>query len=374
MRNAKGRTPELMRKYGLFLFLGLLFLSPVSAEPPSQGRALFVTVLQDPQVLSSRKAIQNLVHFAKKARMQDLFIQVYRANKAWFSSKVGDSTPYQENLKRLGEDSFQLLIEEAHRAGLKVHAWINLLSLSANQNAPLLKKYGPEILTQNLKEKKTLEDYKIDSQYFLEPGDPRVREELSNLVGEILAAYPALDGIQFDYVRYPDRNPFYGYTEINLKRFEEATGLKNPDESQEIWKDWRRDQVTKLLEILDRKARSHRPNLRVSATGCMPYIRAFHEAFQDWPSWLTDRRVDFVTAMSYVRTSEEFERYVTDLKKRVPDFKKVILAVGAYKLMDSPEEFKKEFRFCEASGAGGCVILHYGSLLEATELQEPLRP
>src|SRR3989338_5962617 len=158
-------------------------------------RGLFVSVIQDPPVLSSREEIKNLIVFAKKTNVKTLYVQIYRANKAWFSSTVADQEPYETCFKNLSEDPFTLLIKEAHASGIEVHAWLNLLSLSANEQAPLLKKYGTEILTRNLKKKRKLKDYKIDDQYFLEPGDLRVREALSALVGEIFTAYPDLDGL-----------------------------------------------------------------------------------------------------------------------------------------------------------------------------------
>ncbi len=140
-------------------------------------------MIQEPPVLSSRQEISDLISFAKKNHIQILFVQIYRANQSWFPSKVADQKPYEICFKNLSQDPFQFLIKEAHASGIEVHAWLNLLSLSANEDAPLLKKYGPEILTRNLKEKRTLKDYKIDEQYFLEPGDPRVREALAMIVG-----------------------------------------------------------------------------------------------------------------------------------------------------------------------------------------------
>ena len=362
-----------MKKHLLLYFLCLLFifLPPVKSQPLLQ-RGLFVSVIQDPPVLSSREEIEKLIHFTKKARIQILFVQIYRANKAWFPSKISNSAPYEASLKSVSEDPFALLIREAHASGIKVHAWINLLSLSGNGDAKLLKKYRTEILTRNLKKKKSLEDYKIDNQYFLEPGDLRVREELSGIVEEILRTYPALDGVQFDYIRYPDKNPAYGYTKINVERFKKATGLKRVEEDSRIWKDWKRDQVTGLLELLVKKTRAIRPDIQISTTGCMPYSRAYHEAFQDWPSWLERHLVDFVTIMSYIKSVPEFERYMTDAKKKVSDFSKVNIAIGAYALEQSPGTFKEEFQLCEKIGGGACVVLHYGSLLENPALASSL--
>jgi uncharacterized lipoprotein YddW (UPF0748 family) len=318
-------------------------------------RGLFVTVVQEPVILSSREEVEKLVDFAVKARVDELFVQIYYAGR-----RVPE------------EDVFAFLIKKAHAAGIKVHAWLNILSLGSNKDALILKKYGPDILTRNRKAKRSIEDYRIDGQYFLEPGDERVREALSGVVGDVVRAYPDLDGVQFDYIRYPDTNPAYGYTAENMERYKKATGCQAIGECDKAWKEWKRDQVTGLLDILGNKARSINPGIQVSATGCMPYVRAYYEAFQDWPRWVDSGIVDFVTIMSYSPYPDEFGRWIAKAKGKVKDFRKVNIGLGAYKLAGSPGIFEKEFRTSEASEAGGVVIFHYGSLCEDPALADIL--
>jgi len=217
--------------YILFMIFGFA-RTATCQDSPQLG--LYVMAEQDPSVLSSRKEILKLVNLAKKCHIKMLFIQIYRGNQAWFPSALADSSPYNSCLKNISEDPFQILIKAAHAQGIQVHAWLNMLSLSTNKDSLLLKKYGSDVLTRNLKEKTSLADYKIDNQYFLEPGDPRVREELSRIIEEILITYPNLDGVQFDYLRYPDKNPAYGYTKINIGRFKKATGLEKIEENSLI--------------------------------------------------------------------------------------------------------------------------------------------
>jgi uncharacterized lipoprotein YddW (UPF0748 family) len=365
------------KTFRLFLCALFVFSVPAQGELLTQRvsgahRGLFVSLIQNPPTLSSREEILKLVGFAKKAGIRVLFVQIYRANQAWFPSKVGDSAPYEAARKTLGEDPFALLIREAHGVGIEVHAWLNMLSLSANENAPLLKKYGPGILTRNLEEKKTLEDYKIDSQYFLEPGDTRVRKELVLVVEEIVRTYPALDGVQFDYIRYPDSHPRYGYTKINMERFKKSTGLKKIKEGSRAWNDWKRAQVTELLKLLIQKARALRPDIQVSATGCMSYARALHEAFQDWPSWVNKGLVDFVTVMNYSADPAEYERWNAVALGKVSAPEKLYFGVPAYKLVKTPEIFKTEWRSCDKSGGALCAVFHYGSLLENPDLKKPV--
>jgi len=356
----------------VIILCALFFFQSPAAGGEDLVRALFVSVIQDPPVLSSRESIDALVEYAKKARVKILFVQIYYANKAWFASKIADPGPYEACLKNVSEDPLALLIKKAHESGIEVHAWLNMLSLNNNKDSFLLKKYGTGILTRNRKEKHSVEDYMIDHQYFLEPGDMRVRAELCDIVGEVLQAYPGLDGVQFDYIRYPDTKPAYGYTEANIERFKAAMGCIPPGECSKAWKDWKRSQVTELLAALAEKAHSVRPGIRVSATGCMPYVRAYYEAFQDWPSWLDRGLVDFVTIMNYSSSPSEFERWIVKTKTRVADFKKVSICLPAYKLVNSSAVFDQELCACERSGCGGYVVFHYGSLLEDPALAKLL--
>jgi len=357
-----------------FLACAVLCACELYAKP-IQKRGLFVSLIQTPPVLTSRADIQRLVDFAHAQHVHVLFVQIYRSGQAWFPSAHADSSPYEKAKKDIGEDPLEILIRAAHARGIEVHAWLNLLTLSANADAPILKKYGIEILTQKPgPEKKTLSDYKIDNQYFLEPGDLRVRDELAQIVEEITRNYSALDGIQLDYIRYPDAKPFYGYTPQNIARFKAAKGeAVLAQESNLAWKDWRRDQVTELVALLRQRALKMNPKLQFSTTGCAPYIRALEEAFQDWPKWQKEGLADFVTVMTYPKTVAEFKKQLEGLKRRGIDFSKLNIAIGAYKLLEQPKIFKNQFKVCEASGARGCVVFHYGNLLEQPKLVSALK-
>ena len=368
MSQIKRKKFYLLHKFVLLVLSSIcVFSIPARCDEPV--RALFVSVVQDPPVLSSREEITKLIDLSKKAHIKILFVQIYRADQAWFLTKIADPAPYKESFKNVLEDPLALLIKQAHREGIEVHAWLNLLSLAKNTNANFLKKYGTDILTQNLQQKKRLEDYKIDEQYFLEPGDPRVKKDLTKIVKEILRTYPELDGIQFDYIRYPDMKPHYGYTKVNEQRFMKATGLKIIDEESPVWKDWKRKQVTELLAGLVKATRSLRPHIQVSTTGCMPYVRAYYEAYQDWPTWISQGLVDFVTIMSYSPDVKEFERTILMAKTKVKDISKIKIGVGAYRFVNSPKIFEAEFRSCEKMG-GTCAVFHYGSLLENSEMKD----
>ncbi len=335
------------------------------------GRGLFVSVIQDPPVLNDRAAIEELIRFSVRSRVKVLFVQVYRANKSWFPSRVADPEPYRVSFQKTGTDALALLIRKAHAEGIEVHAWFNVLSLSTNEDAPVLKKYGSGILTRNTAPKNSIRDYRIDNQYFLEPGDPRVGHFLSEVVAEALRAHPDLDGVQLDYIRYPDTHPAYGHTAVNLARFRKATGLPEAHEEDPVWKQWKYDQVTSLVKRLRGVALKIHPGIRFSTTGLMPYSRASLEAFQDWKQWLDTGLADFVTLMCYTDDMTAFKKYLANAGKTI-ELKRVNIAIAAEKLHRHPEVFREQLEACEEASPRACVMLHYGDLSENPALAEPL--
>jgi len=360
-----------MKKFFILVFCAVV-LFPASAHCEIENRCLLVAQLDDPSVLASRNGIAKIIATAKKCKLNTLFIQVYRGNHAWFESKTGDCNHYQECLKGVGSDPLALLTKQAHLQNIKVYAWLNLLSIGNNPQALILKKHGNNILTRNRGLKVTTKDYKIGDQYFLEPGDPTVRRELSQLVEELTTTHSDLDGILFDYIRYPDTKPDYGYTPSNIARFKTAHPGIKADKDSPAWQNWKREQVNGLLELLSEKARSVHPGIAIAATGCAPYTRAYYEAFQDWPSWANSNIVDFVLLMSYPATLPDFAKDVKDAKAKVKDIKKLCIALPAYKLKKSPEIFFQQLAEAKRSGAGGYAVFHYDSLIECPDLTKPL--
>ncbi len=356
----------------VFFFAFLLLYPYLAYSDESIRPGLFVSVIDKRPVLNSREEITELIKFAKKSGIKTLFVQFYRANKAWFPTKASDTSFYRDSLNSVGEDAFALLIRSAHQQGIEVHAWLNLLSLSANKDAPILIKYGLDILTRNVELKRDLEDYKIDNQYFLEPSDPRVKRELLIIISDLLKKYPELDGIQFDYIRYPDSHPFYGYSRHNMELFKRSTRIKDIKEEDPVWKQWKRDNVTRLLTALVKKVRAIRPRMHISTTGCVSYSRSYHEAFQDWPLWVNTGLVEFVTMMNYPADLPEYEKNINVLKTKVNDFKKVNIAVGAYKFIKTPDVFYQQYEVCKKAGARSCVVFYYGNIQENPALGQLL--
>ena len=222
----------------IFLFITLLFglipqTNAFSSEKIKLG--VWVTVFAPQKILYSQENADRMIEICRKSGINQIYLQIYRANKAYYDSNIADRKPFETMKASAGCDMVQYIIEQAKKNDIEVHAWINLLSLARNENAGILKKYGKSILTldQNGNPSsitgKAPDDFIREGQIFLEPGDWRVKEYLLDITEEITRKYPALSGLHLDYIRYPVAVPFapgsrfnnpaisYGYSDVNIK-------------------------------------------------------------------------------------------------------------------------------------------------------------
>src|SRR5262245_60994244 len=116
-------------------------VSPVSATPSPtpkpetetrETRALWVKRT----TMVSQESVRELVRRAKEGSFTDLIVQVRGRGDAYYESSI---EPRAEALTRqpAGFDPLALTIEEAHREGIKVHAWINIYLVADLESLPV---------------------------------------------------------------------------------------------------------------------------------------------------------------------------------------------------------------------------------------------
>ena len=72
-----------------------------------------------------------------------------RADKAYYDSKITDRKFHETIMSEAGSDTIKYLLNKAKEKGLKVHAWMNLLSVARNENANIISKLGKDIITKD---------------------------------------------------------------------------------------------------------------------------------------------------------------------------------------------------------------------------------
>jgi uncharacterized lipoprotein YddW (UPF0748 family) len=369
----------------LFFCLGLIIPAQAQEEQAqerqSRPRGIWVSVFAAQKPLYSEKGVADLIAQCKKAKISEIYLQIFQSGNAYYDSKTCDKTKYDQMVAAAGLDTLDLLLRQAGENQIKVFAWVNILGLGKNDKADILNKYGKSILTRDQHQRLSkvignsdeLDKYYLrEDMFFLEPGDSKVSRYMLTVINEIINRYPLFSGIHLDYLRYPSPVPFapgsrfnkfgltYGYGEANVERFRQETGINtldtlNNEDEYLAWDNWKRQQTSDLLRKIYNLVKVKSPDLAVSCAVIPIVERAYHNAFQDWSAWLEEGIVDYVVLMSYSKDSQ----FVKETVKSALAHRgggKVYIGIGAFLMKNNPDLFANQFRLISALSPDGVVI------------------
>jgi uncharacterized lipoprotein YddW (UPF0748 family) len=367
--------------------------------PAVRYRGLWVLCEGSRRTLESRERISQLIAHSDQLGVTDLFVQVYRGGRAWYDSDLADPAPFDEIVRNTGRDPLADLIQQAHEAGIRVHAWVNVLSLSRNRGAPILAQLGPGAVHVDRKGRSILDYpeslelpssdtdwYRVGTPgIYLDPAAPGVADRLVATFRELVERYPALDGLHLDYIRHPGILPFvpgsrfgvgldYGYGEASRLRFRRETGLRGPFSQPDridpkrivnanAWDDWRRQKVNELVAGIGEATSVVRPGLLLSAAVIAYDDRAYLSLFQDWHRWVEDGLVDFVVPMIYT-LDERLFRYQVESYAGSPIAHRIWAGVGVWLFSKRPERAADQIAIVRSSDLAGDVLFSYDAMAE----------
>lgn len=369
-------------------------------------RALWVLAEGSQRVLEDAARVERLVDDAQRLGASDLFVQVYRGGRAWYDATLADRGPYEALLAANGQDTLELLIARAHAAGLRVHAWVNVLSLSQNRDAPILRDLGRDAVLVDRRGRSLLDypQYEVpapDGEWYrmgtrgiyLDPAAPGVGDRLVATFSELIARYPGLDGLHLDYIRQPDVLPFvpgsrfgvgldFGYGEASQQRFRRETGLRGPfanpaapDPKRLVnstaWDDWRRQTVSDLVASIGTAARAIRPDLVLSAAVIAYVDRAYLSLSQDWLGWLEDGRIDWAVPMAYT-LDDRLLRYQLERYAGQPYSDRVVAGLGVWLFANDPARARQQIEIARAAGLQADALFSYDSIVDSPALMQGL--
>ena len=286
---------------GILLALGAVASTRVLARDDVRARWVVCTTLTSPQ------AIDDMVAAAQQGGFNTLFVQVRGRGDAYFLNGI---EPRPASL--MSQPAFDPLAEtitKAHARGLAVHAWINV-NLVSGTNVPgarahiayrhpewlmvprlladdlaALDPAGPEYLGRLTRYART-HAAEMDGLY-LSPATPAAVDYTVSVVRDIVQRY-SVDGVHFDYLRYP--NDDFDYSRETLTAYRRSVG--SDQSSPEHWRQFRADRLTALLTELRKAVKGARPAAAVSVDIAQDPAVATARHLQDVSAWLKQGLLD----------------------------------------------------------------------------------
>jgi uncharacterized lipoprotein YddW (UPF0748 family) len=258
--------------------------------------------------------------------------------------------PHSTDFTNYG-DQITACVSTAHARGLRVHVWKVNWNLSG----------APQSFIDSLRAANRTQvsssGVAID---WLCPSHPDNFALETNSMLEVVRNYD-VDGIHFDYIRYPDSD--YCYCTGCAARFQSQTGqavtnwpagVLATGALRNSFLDWRRAQITRLVTAVHAGVKAIKPKVQVSAAVFPDAANAFDGVGQDWRAWITNGIVDFLCPMDYTTSLSQFTNLVagqlTYAAGRVP----IYPGIGAYVLQ--PDAALAQLQQTRAANTHGFII------------------
>ncbi len=234
----------------------------------------------------------------KELNINTVYLETYWNGYAIYPT---GSSLLQHNPLFNGLDVLDAYIKEAHSRDMTLHAWVE----DFLTDLPLAEK-KPQWLAVSRKGDRYFLENGITKYYFLNPALPEVRSFLSKFYTSLVKTY-ALDGIQFDYLRYPHSGDYtndFGYDSYTRQLFKSFTGtdpaaLKPGDALWEKWCAYRTYLISSFAYETFTEIKALKSDVRISAAVWPDYDKTLTDIFQDPRSWVAGDYINNLISMSY---------------------------------------------------------------------------
>ncbi len=269
-----------------------------------------------------------------------------------------DVLPRSKTYAKYGDQMAQCLAA-AKTHGIEVHVW--KVNYRLTHRAP--KKFIDDLRRQG-RTQVTADGQPKD---WLCPSHPEnIKLEIDSMV-EVVEKYD-VDGLHFDYIRYPGNN--HCYCDGCRKRFETASGRKVADwpadcyrgPRREEYRDWRCAQITKLVAAVARRVKALRKDVKISAAVFGSYPACRDSVGQDWIHWAKSGYVDFLCPMDYTESDTRFQSLVKNQLRLLDGCVPIYPGIGATAARSSlsPARVVGQVHHARKLGAGGFTIFDLG--------------
>jgi len=324
----------------------------------------------------SRSEAQKLIDDCRKYNINAVVVEIRKLADAYYKSNY---EPRATNIQDSPDyDPLKYIIDLAHDTSngkkyIEVHAWFviyKVMKITDKDLDATIRSNPNHILAKHIDWITISYDGKkdLDDAVFVDPGVPAVTDYTIKIIMDVVRNYN-VDGVNFDYIRYPGKD--WGYNKMSLKRFQKLHNrIDTPDPSDNLWSQFRRNQVTNFLKKAYITIVSEKPKMIVSAdttswgsiqAGNFQTTSPYAEVFQDWQGWMREHILDINARMGYKRESvssqkEDFRKW-TQFSLNNQYGRIALIGQGAY--LNSIRDSIKQIDTALDMGAKGFTIYSY---------------
>lgn len=314
--------------FSLILSLLLYNISALS-QPKEEVRAVWVTTVynldwpKSSGANNQKNEMINLLNKLKDANFNTIMLQVRARGDLLYPSSI---EPWATCLTGFlggdpGYDPVAFTIQEAHKRGIEVHAWWNVVKVYGTGTPPST---NPQHIVRKRPDLCKL----YANEWWMDMGYPDTRTYLLNLAMEMVRQYD-LDGIHFDFIRYPNPD------------FDDAASYALYGQGQDK-SNWRRNNITNFVSALYDSVQNVRPGMKVGSapigifrdlSTCNSGWDAYTQVFQDSRRWMLLRKHDYLSPQVYwdINTCPRFDTLLIDWINNVGG-RHIYAGIAAYRM------------------------------------------
>ena len=329
-----------MKRYTLLLLFSL-WLTTIIAQPKYEVRAVWLTTL------GGLDWPKNYAHdgMGIERQKEDLIrildqLKAINVNTVLFQTRVRATAAYPSDLepwegsfsgvpgKTPCYDPLQFAIDECHRRGMELHAWVVAIPIGKwnTTGCKWVRSRYPSLVKR------------IGEEGYMNPEASGTADYIANICEDITTHYD-IDGIHLDYIRYPEtwRGSMY------------------------------HENITRIVRRVNERVKIHKPWVKMSCSpigksGDLSRYRsngwnAYSRVKQDAQGWLRDGLMDQLYPMMYF-SGNNFYPFAIDWQEQSYG-RTIISGLGTYMLHPRErnwqlEEVKRQLSVTRELGIGHC--------------------
>ena len=248
----------------------------------------------------------NVVYYHVRAMCDAMYNSAYEPWSSYVSGTRGVAPAF---------DPLGYLVEEAHKRGIEVYAWVNPYRYGHGDN-----KWGQSDRDYIY----THPEWLLTTSYetVLNPGIPEVRQRVVDVCKDILDKYD-VDGLVFDDYFYNQDNPSFSLDADLYNAYRAAGGTMSQG-------DWRRENVNQMVKDVNDMVKTTKPWVRFgigpAGVACTAQSVAdkygvepcpvgsdwqYNQIYSDPMAWVTRGTIDFLAPQVYWKTTGTYTGVTT---------------------------------------------------------------